>query len=1448
MAPSVTWSRTQLSNPLPGYGSVAYETQTFDIGGAPVKFRMLGRLTSPPAYELMAVRADGSTMELEVLEKGPREQATVLRDRATKAVQAAVVKAREVGAGKTSKPKVLARGDVESVVISAAEKFGLTDRKFSESAGIFSWSFEAPTGKSLDFNWSPDIGQLLHREGGEIRGGRLRAGGTDEGVRSVADLRRVLEKILRRHEAAFKPAVDPNIAYDEAVKVLREANPYRNIDAKGREVTNLEMWARRLDAELEKPNNAAVVSGVAEKLREEVIKAGAGAKSQMQVNQAAVRKAAKDFADSRGLKLANFQFGEMTGSDYQWAFEYPREYSTRALQVVWFAGGSGDLSVQEMEDESRGKSWNWKNVKTVEDMRERVSMALNESRKWLMGEPATATVAAAMPEAKPGTKIYLQGTTYPQRIQLRQAGFRWDRDRKAWWTDKPTLAQSMAQSLGARVETTDIPASPPKSEPKKGKDRLAPKVRESLDKLVAGLQEHHYSKRPHLYVVGKKWAKVGPESSFHPGTLAEAFLFVDAKTGEVREAASFKAPKDVDIGVKVWDYNPLLQPFEQKQFGRKPAEPEGRKLGVGREDYEERKEARIERLEERAAKKKAEAEARWQASGERASRIPMGQPILKGHHSEKRHRRDIERIQADSRKSVEARREAEELERRAAAAEASGAISSDDPKALEKLQKKLAYMEAQREQIKRFNRLARKGDQEAISRIAKYLGPSASYHKPEKGYPAYVLTNLGGNIRRVKERIQELETRAQRTARQTEIGDWEIVENPDVNRTQMQTRDGRRATEEEKKALKSYGFRWSRNEGAWQRQISNAAWSAAESVAKISEKAGGMSKFAVTDAQRKAAEALMKRAEPFRMYGDLYDRGVNDSANRLHDFLGRADGRSGVDTFMKELRVRVEAAEKSRREREAKEKAGKKKPQRFNREARERAASAAQIDACPAALYQWEMWHRNENLPSRELRQDVQRAFVPVLKAFLKAKKAGEAAVKARRGTKSYDTKVAAFKAAEKSYQDAIDGMMAELEWDVDFEGEDVVEARKEIDRCVRDTAGGEARARAKRAADIEAMRKAQGGLFAFDVPKPAPIAVPRPTEKAIEKAAAAEQKEHPWATKAQARQIAKDHLEGEAVFVGVFDALKPKQVIEAALLSPMSSSRLLDGTFHRYVVGRRSSSKKYGTTTIRITPEGSKQKFTKHNALTLTKRKSKEGGYRISAGQGNMALTLKGLRIPGVVRVEKKAPEDVPFTPEQRARMDAAAAQVRAAHEARQEVTDVANKAFDAGFRESMKKASSKPKPKKAPSKPKAKPAPKKKAPSKPKKPTRVAKAKRKEVSDKQLQEAMLELLRRTPATDPGMAKHFGISLYKAQKTRRELKAKVMRVGTRGCHSIYAAADPVKGSGAARMVHAKTTCEVPGVPAAARKAKRRTPKKASTPKKPASKKPASKAKTVYYA
>lgn len=74
---------------------------------------------------------------------------------------------------------------------------------------------------------------------------------------------------------------------------------------------------------------------------------------------------------------------------------------------------------------------------------------------------------------------------------------------------------------------------------------------------------------------------------------------------------------------------------------------------------------RAERLEERAEKHSAEAERRYEASNQIAQGIEPGQPILVGHHSERRHRRDLERIEGHMRASIEERKEAAALSERA---------------------------------------------------------------------------------------------------------------------------------------------------------------------------------------------------------------------------------------------------------------------------------------------------------------------------------------------------------------------------------------------------------------------------------------------------------------------------------------------------------------------------------------------------------------------------------------------------------------------------------------------------------------------------------------------------------------------------------------------------------------------------------------------------------------
>ncbi|MEV0283514.1 DUF3560 domain-containing protein [Kribbella sp. NPDC050820] len=76
---------------------------------------------------------------------------------------------------------------------------------------------------------------------------------------------------------------------------------------------------------------------------------------------------------------------------------------------------------------------------------------------------------------------------------------------------------------------------------------------------------------------------------------------------------------------------------------------------------------RAELLQTPAERRRAAAEAASNASRRIADGIPLGQPILIGHHSERRHRRDLQRIQDLTRKSVEESRAADDAQRRAEA-------------------------------------------------------------------------------------------------------------------------------------------------------------------------------------------------------------------------------------------------------------------------------------------------------------------------------------------------------------------------------------------------------------------------------------------------------------------------------------------------------------------------------------------------------------------------------------------------------------------------------------------------------------------------------------------------------------------------------------------------------------------------------------------------------------
>lgn len=92
----------------------------------------------------------------------------------------------------------------------------------------------------------------------------------------------------------------------------------------------------------------------------------------------------------------------------------------------------------------------------------------------------------------------------------------------------------------------------------------------------------------------------------------------------------------------------------------------------GRMSYAEQVEKEIERKLEKAERygvyaqnAEARAEKRDQIAHDINSAIPFGQPILVGHHSERRHRKDLERIRSNMEKSIEESEKAEYLKGRA---------------------------------------------------------------------------------------------------------------------------------------------------------------------------------------------------------------------------------------------------------------------------------------------------------------------------------------------------------------------------------------------------------------------------------------------------------------------------------------------------------------------------------------------------------------------------------------------------------------------------------------------------------------------------------------------------------------------------------------------------------------------------------------------------------------
>lgn len=315
------------------------------------------------------------------------------------------------------------------------------------------------------------------------------------------------------------------------------------------------------------------------------------------------------------------------------------------------------------------------------------------------------------------------------------------------------------------------------------------------------------------------------------------------------------------------------------EMGERPPAPTG-------DAYADRRARRVWALRMRAAIKCVESASLRARSHDMGAHRPLGQPLVGSPARRAAQARAIERERRVDDRAHHAYQEAEELERRARAAEQNRAISSDDSEALEKLRAKLAQLEAQRDRLKsaredaqgpllnyrapdgvelrspyhaenmrlgqvdltreEYRRIptdykgthtaadgshrVRVAMQRGSGLAAVFLIDTKAHPKPDTaagprpdGPAAWALSNLAGRIRQVRERIAALEA-VDRSAPDVNLfaGEGWRVVDSQAE-NRLRIYFDEKPPQDVRRRLRSVGFRWSPAEGAWQRQRGSGA-------------------------------------------------------------------------------------------------------------------------------------------------------------------------------------------------------------------------------------------------------------------------------------------------------------------------------------------------------------------------------------------------------------------------------------------------------------------------------------------------------------------------------------------------------------------------------------------------------------------------------------------------
>lgn len=167
-----------------------------------------------------------------------------------------------------------------------------------------------------------------------------------------------------------------------------------------------------------------------------------------------------------------------------------------------------------------------------------------------------------------------------------------------------------------------------------------------------------------------------------------------------------------------------------------------------------------------------------------------------------------------------------------------GGISADDPDAIHKLKTKLDKLEQLQEKMKSVNAYYRKYktldgcpylSSQEIENLKSYI--TESWNIGKMPFQSFKLSNNNAQIHRLKDRIKELMIRSETNYVGWEFKNGLVKVNKQKNRLQIFFNE--KPDEGTRTELKSNGFRWSPSSKAWQRQLNNNAFHAANYIKSI---------------------------------------------------------------------------------------------------------------------------------------------------------------------------------------------------------------------------------------------------------------------------------------------------------------------------------------------------------------------------------------------------------------------------------------------------------------------------------------------------------------------------------------------------------------------------------------------------------------------------------------